>query len=169
MDKLNILGAKEMFKAAKDLDEKGQTADAMELYGKAIEIDPDLTAARIRLAYIYYRLGGHKSMQKQLDEAFERDTAAILEYDNVFRGRKSFYERNLYKERSINNIEEWKEQLPPRWYPEQQTIGEYQVIFFRNEEHYYVPNDRNDAEVLIYPKSKEYPEYLLVRRWKRDD
>jgi len=164
LDKISILSLEETYKMAKDLDEKGQTADAIDLYMKTLEIDPNFTAARIRLAYIYYHIGGYKTMQKELDEAFKRDSIAILEYDTVFLGKKSFYEWEMYKERSINDVQEWKDQLACGWFAEEHDIAKYKILIFRNEEHYYRPDIENDAKLLIYRKAGEYPEYLLVRR-----
>lgn len=169
MNEINLLSSKTIYKTAINLDEKGHTADAMELYRKALEINPDLTAARIRLAYIYYRLGGRKTMQKELNEALRRDPAAILEYDDVFRGKKSFYEWEIYKERSINDVEAWEGQLAWGWYTEEHDIANYRVLLFRNKNHYYQPNIASDAELLIYRTDKEHPEYLMVRRRGIDD
>jgi tetratricopeptide (TPR) repeat protein len=164
LDKSSVLSLEETYKMAKDLDEKGHTADALELYGKTLEIDPNFTSARIRLAYIYYRLGGHKTMQKQMNEAFKRDPIAILEYDTVFWGTKLFDEWEIYKERSINDVQAWEGQLACGWFTEEYDIAKYKVLFFRNEKHYYQPNIASDAELLIYQEEGEYPEYLMVRR-----
>lgn len=169
MDKISILSVEETYKMAKDLDEKGHTADALELYGKALEIDPNFTSARIRLAYIYYRLGGHKTVQKQLNEAFKRDPVAILEYDTVFWAKKSFDEWEIYKERSIDDIQTWKDQLAWGWFAEEYDIGKYKVLFFRNEKHYYQLDVASDAKLLIYQEHEECPEYLLARRRGMDN
>jgi len=79
-------------------------------------------------------------------------------------GNKSFYEWDIYKDRSISDVQKWKDQLSWGWFTEEHNISKYRVLFFRNEKHYYRPDTSSDAELLIYHKRREYPEYLLVRR-----
>lgn len=168
MQERTAISDDKLYREAYELDRRGKTAEAIDKYQQVLIARPEHLYARMRLAYIYSRLGGYVSMKKELKIAQKLDPCAAMVYDEVFFGSETFLEYEAYRKRTFKTRYKWEKTLEEGWYISRIYVKDHVFLILESREGHYQPGCSPDVEVLAYKRSENAPEYLIKRRKCRD-